>query len=144
MQEYIDFFQQNTLMCVAWVAIFAALVFNIFKSATAKFKFISTNELTQLVNKENGLVIDIRSKDDFIKGHITDSVHVLPTEIKSGNLASVESHKVDPIIVVCRSGQTAQATAKDLVDKGFEKVNVLTNGISAWNEANLPLVRGRK
>jgi rhodanese-related sulfurtransferase len=144
MQEYIDFFQQNTLMCLAWLGIFAALIFNIFKSATAKFTFVSVNELTQLVNKENGLVIDIRSKDDFTKGHITDSIHILASDIKAGNLSGVESHKVDPIIVVCRAGQTAQAAADDLVKAGFEKVNVLTNGITAWNEANLPLVRGRK
>ncbi len=144
MQEYIQFFQEHTFLCLAWIAILAMLIFNFFKSATAKFKFVSVAELTNLVNKENGLVIDIRSKDDFAKGHITDSVHVLPSDIKSGNLTGVESHKVDPIIVVCRSGQTAQATANDLVTAGFANVNVLTNGITAWNEANLPLVRGKK
>jgi rhodanese-related sulfurtransferase len=144
MQEYMDFFEQNRFICLIWVALLVALVFNIFKSVTAKFKSVSVNELTQAVNKENGLVIDIRSQDDFVKGHITDSIHILPSDVKSGNLGSLENRKADPIIVVCRSGQAAQATAGDLVKAGFEQVSVLANGISAWNDANLPLVRGKK
>ncbi|MDC0610108.1 rhodanese-like domain-containing protein [Vibrio sp.] len=144
MQEYIQFFQQNTLLSVAWVAIVVALVVNIVKSASAKYKLISVNELTQAVNKENGTVVDIRTSDEFKKGHITDSVNMKPEDIKSGNLASLENKKATPIIVVCKSGQTAQDSASALVKAGFEKVSVLKNGIAAWNEANLPLVRGKK
>ena len=123
---------------------FGSLVFTIYKSSTAKFKFIDVNQLTQKVNKENGVVIDIRSKDDFVKGHITDSVHLSPTDIKSGNLGSLEHNKAVPVIIVCRTGQTAQASANELVKAGFEQVNVLTNGIGAWNDGKLPLIRGKK
>lgn len=144
MQEYNEFFQQNTMLCVAWIAIFGAVVYTLFKSSTAKFKFIGVNELTQKVNKENGVVIDIRSKDDFAKGHITDSIHVLPSDIKSNNLGSIASRKADPVIVVCRTGQTAQASANELAKAGFEQVSVLTHGVGAWNDAKLPLIRGKK
>lgn len=144
MQEYIDFFQQHPILCAAWIALFGSLVFTIYKSSTAKFKFIDVNQLTQKVNKENGVVIDIRSKDDFIKGHITDSIHMLPSDIKSGNFGNLEHNKAAPVIVVCRTGQTAQASANELVKAGFEQVNVLTNGIGAWNDGKLPLIRGKK
>ncbi|MCE0493946.1 rhodanese-like domain-containing protein [Vibrio salinus] len=144
MQEYIQFFQQNLLLSIAWVAIVVAIVFNFVKSASAKYKFISVNELTHSVNKENAVVVDIRTRDEFKQGHITNSVNVLPSDIKSGNWGTLEKHKTDPIILVCKNGQTAQENAVVLIKAGFEKVTVLKNGLVAWNEGNLPLVRGKK
>jgi rhodanese-related sulfurtransferase len=126
------------------VGLLVALIMNIVKSATAAYKEISANEVTTLMNRENGVVVDIRAKDEYRKGHITDAVHILPSDIKAGNFGSLENRKSDPIIVVCKTGQTAQESANLLAKAGFEKVNMLKNGLVAWNEANLPLVKGKK
>lgn len=144
MQEYIEFFQHNMILSLVWVGILVALIMSIVKSTTAAYKEITASQTTLLMNRENGVVVDIRTKDEFKKGHITDAVHILPSDIKSGNLASLEKHKSDPIIVVCKTGQTAQESANLLAKAGFENVNLLKNGLVAWNEANLPLVRGNK
>tara|TARA_Y100001960_G_scaffold238976_1_gene252053 strand:+ start:174 stop:608 length:435 start_codon:yes stop_codon:yes gene_type:complete len=144
MQEYIAFFQENMILSLVWVGLLVALIMNIVKSATAAYKEISANEVTTLMNRENGVVVDIRAKDEFRKGHITDAVHILPSDIKAGNFGSLENRKSDPIIVVCKTGQTAQESANLLAKAGFEKVNLLKNGLIAWNEANLPLVKGKK
>ncbi|SHF41600.1 rhodanese-like domain-containing protein [Vibrio gazogenes] len=144
MQEYIEFFQQNMILSLAWVGILVALILNIFKSSTAKYQTISVNELTHLINKEDGVVVDLRSNDEFRQGHITESVNLLPSEIKSGSYGSLENRKSTPIIVVCKTGQIAQESATLLAKAGFEKVSLLKNGLVAWNEANLPLVRGKK
>ncbi|MDN3608429.1 rhodanese-like domain-containing protein [Vibrio ostreicida] len=144
MQEYIEFFQQNMILSLVWVGILIALVMNIVKSSTAVYKEISAAQTTHLMNRESGVIVDIRTKDEFRKGHITDAVHILPSDIKSGQLTSLEKHKSDPIIVVCKTGQTAQESANLLSKAGFENVSLLKNGLSAWNEANLPLVKGKK
>lgn len=144
MQEYIEFFQQNMILSLAWVGILVALIVTTFKSATSAYKEVSASQVTHLMNRENGVVVDIRTKDEYKRGHITDSVHILPSDIKAGNLSALESHKSDPIIVVCKNGQTARQSAELLAKAGFEKVNLLKNGLVAWNEANLPLVRGKK
>ncbi|WP_076588953.1 rhodanese-like domain-containing protein [Vibrio ostreicida] len=144
MQEYIEFFQQNMILSLVWVGILIALVMNIVKSSTAAYKEISAAQATHLMNRESGVIVDIRTKDEFRKGHITDAVHILPSDIKSGQLTSLEKHKSDPIIVVCKTGQTAQESANLLSKAGFENVSLLKNGLSAWNEANLPLVKGKK
>lgn len=144
MQEYIEFFQQNLVLSVVWIGLLVAIVVTVFKSSTAVFKTITAAETTLLMNKENGVVVDIRSKDEFKAGHITDALHILPSEIKEGNIANLEKHKSDPIIVVCKTGQTARESANLLAKAGFEKVNLLKNGLISWNEANLPLVRGKK
>ncbi len=144
MVDFIEFFQQNLILSLVWIALFAALIASFVKSATAGYKEVNAAEVTHMLNKENGVVVDIRSKDEFKKGHITDALHVLPSEIKAGNLRSLESHKSDPIIVVCKTGQTAHESANLLAKAGFENVKLLKNGLIAWNEANMPLVRGKK
>lgn len=144
MQEYIDFIQNNMILSLVWVGIVIALIANIYKSATAAYKEITAQQVTHMINKEEGIVVDIRSKDEFRKGHITDAVHILPSEIKAGNLGSLASKKSQPVIVVCKTGQTAQESANELAKAGFENVNLLKNGLVAWSEANLPLVRGKK
>ncbi|EDP58263.1 rhodanese-like domain-containing protein [Vibrio sp. AND4] len=144
MQEYIDFFQQNMMLSLVWVGLLVTLIITTVKSATAAYKVVNVNQLTHLMNRENGVVVDIRSKDEFKQGHITDALHILPSDIKAGNLGSLENRKSDPIILVCKTGQTAQESANLLVKAGFENVSLLKNGLIAWNEANLPLLRGKK
>jgi len=51
--------------------------------------------------------------------------------------------KSQPVVLVCRTGQTAGAAAKRLKKAGFEKVYVLDGGVAAWQQADLPLVKGR-
>ncbi|MBA5762759.1 rhodanese-like domain-containing protein [Vibrio sp. 404] len=144
MQEYIAFFQENMIMSVVWVGLVVALIMNIVKTSTAAYKEITAGDTTQKINRENGVVVDIRSKDEFKKGHITEAVHILPSDIKAGNFGSLENRKADPIIVVCKTGQTAQESANLLAKAGFEQVFVMKNGLVTWSDANLPLVRGKK
>lgn len=96
------------ILSLVWVGLLVAFIMNIVKSATAAYKEINVNQLTHLMNRENGVVVDIRSKDEFKQGHITDALHILPSDIKAGNFGSLENRKSDPIIVVCKTGQTAQ------------------------------------
>jgi len=51
----------------------------------------------------------------------------------------------DPLTtrLVCRSGSTSASAAKQLKKAGFEKVYWLDGGIPAWQQAELPLVKGR-
>ena len=51
--------------------------------------------------------------------------------------------KALPVILVCKTGQTAAGATKALLQAGFEKVHVLDGGVAAWQQADLPLVKGR-
>lgn len=41
MQEYIQFFQQNMILSLAWVGILVALIVSIYKSSTAAYKEVT-------------------------------------------------------------------------------------------------------
>lgn len=144
MQEYIDFIQSNMLLSMVWVGILVALIMNTFKATTAAYKEVSPAELTQLINRDEGVVIDIRSKEEFKQGHITGSVHVLPSDIKSGSISSLEKYKNNPITVVCKTGSTAAESANLLAKAGFENVYLLKGGLLSWSDARMPLIRGKK
>lgn len=140
----IDFVTNNMILAVVWVGIIVALIQNVVKQKTSGYQEVDPAQTTTLMNREDAIVVDVRSKDEFKSGHITDARHILPSDIKAGNLASLENSKTTPIIVVCKTGQTAQAAANDLHKAGFEQVKLLKNGLISWNEANLPLVKGKK
>ena len=144
MQEYIEFVQANMLLSLVWIGIVVALVMNIVKTKTAQYKEITPAELTHFINKEDGVVFDTRTKDEFVQGHITGSVHVLPAEIKSGVAPNLEKYKANPITVVCKTGTAASESANLLAKAGFERVYLLKGGLLSWSEAKLPLIRGKK
>ncbi|RPH31093.1 rhodanese-like domain-containing protein [Buttiauxella warmboldiae] len=143
MQEIMQFVGRHPILSLAWVALLAAVLFMTFKSLTSKVKVITRGEATRLINKEDAVVVDVRSRDDYRKGHIANSLNVLPADIKSGNFGELEKHKAQPVIVVCGNGISSQESAALLTKAGFEKVTLLKEGIAGWSGENLPLVRGK-
>ncbi len=60
---------------------------------TSKVKVITRGEATRLINKEDAVVVDLRQRDDFRKGHIAGATNLLPSEIKPTMLANWKSTK---------------------------------------------------
>ncbi|MCW8329595.1 rhodanese-like domain-containing protein [Photobacterium sp. SDRW27] len=143
MQQYIDFVTSNPMLSLAWVGLAVALIASLVKQKAAGYKVVTPNEATVMVNREDGVFIDIRSRDEYRQGHIAGALHILPSQIKDQNITELEKHKTAPIIVVCKTGQTAQESANLLHKAGFENVNLLKDGLISWNEANMPLIRSK-
>ncbi len=143
MQEIMQFIGRHPVLSIAWIGLLAAVLFTTFKGLTSKIKVITRGEATRLINKEDAVVVDLRQRDDFRKGHIAGAINLLPSDIKANNVGELEKHKSQPIIVVDGSGMQAQEPANALNKAGFEKVFVLKEGIAGWSGENLPLVRGK-
>lgn len=141
MQAYIEFFQANPILSLAWVGLFTALIVSVIKASTSKVKNISHQELTILVNRQNAKVVDVRGKEEFRKGHIVDALNVTLADIKNNQISSLEKHKTTPIILVCKTGMTSSQAAQLLVKQGFEHVHNLKGGMDDWQTANLPVVK---
>ncbi|MGV6987730.1 rhodanese-like domain-containing protein [Testudinibacter sp. P80/BLE/0925] len=137
----IEFAGNHTIMIVAWVAVFIGVIVTFIKSAASRVKVIDNAQLTQLLNKEHGIVVDVRSNDEFQRGHIIGSVQALPTEIKNNTASILEKHKNVPVIVVDTSGLGNEAIANQLYKNGFSRAYSLKEGIGGWRAANLPLVK---
>ncbi|WP_085698063.1 rhodanese-like domain-containing protein [Pseudomonas sp. B26(2017)] len=102
-------------------------------------KSLSTGELTALVNKEAGVVVDIRPSKEYAAGHIVGAVNI-PQDKLVARIGELEKHKAKTIILVDALGQTAGTHARELMKAGFTAAK-LSGGISSWKGDNLPLVK---
>ncbi len=141
MQQYIEFLQANPLLAVAWIAIFIALIFTTLKSGLSPIKKITNQQATLLINRSDAKVVDIRSNDEFKKGHILGSIHLPLSKIKNNELASLEKEKDSPIIVVCNTGMTSTQACQMLHKAGFTNVHNLQGGVTQWSSDKLPLTK---
>ena len=100
---------------------------------------LSSRELTALVNRDEGVVLDIRNSKDFAGGHIVDALNI-PFDKVASRIAELEKHKAKTIIVVDAMGQHAGSVARDLKKAGFTAAK-LGGGIASWRSDNLPVVK---
>lgn len=142
LEELLAFAGRNPMLSMALAGITLALVYTEIARLTRGFKSLRPAELTVLVNRDNALVIDLRPIADFEKGHIPGSKNVQMSQFDPENKQLAAARSL-PVALVCKTGQTANAAAKRLKKAGFEQVYVLEGGIGAWQQADLPLKRGR-
>lgn len=141
MEQLVEFIGNHYMLSAAWALLFLLLVVSWLSGATSGVKMINSHDLTMLVNRSSGHVVDIRAVADFNKGRITDSIHLPMDKITSGQFGTLENKKADPIVVVCNAGISAKGAAKQLRKAGFEQVSVLQGGIQSWISASLPVVK---
>lgn len=133
---------RNPVLSLALAGLTIAIVFNEISGLMRGYKGLRPAELTGLINRDSALVVDLRPFADFDKGHIAGAKNVLMTQFDPEN-PQLKTAKSLPVVLVCKTGQSAGAAAKRLRKAGFEKVYVLDGGIAAWQQADLPLVKGR-
>lgn len=141
MQQIMEFAGNHTLLSMAWLGFAMAFVYSCYQSLFSKVKSIGHHEATLLINKQDAVVVDVRSADEFAKGHISGARHITQSQIQGNNLSAIEKFKSNPIIVLCESGTRSGASASLLVKEGFGEVYNLRGGLAEWRSANLPLVK---
>jgi len=142
--ERLPEFAQNHIVLVAiFVALVVWLIAHEWARLTRKYKMLSPAQLTQLINRENALVIDVSPLADYERGHILGAKNVLMSQFGPEH-KDIAKAKDQPIAIVCRSGQNAAIAAEKLTRAGFTNVSVLEGGMMAWTQAELPVVRGSK
>jgi rhodanese-related sulfurtransferase len=130
----VEFFQAHPIIVGLWLVVGVMLLLSL---APAAGKNIAPQQLTDLVNREDAVVLDIRSAADFGKGHIVGAIN-LPMSKLAQPGAELDRHKDRPLVIVCASGVTAVNACKLLQKAGFSKLFRLNNGMQAWNADNLP------
>ncbi|RHW76867.1 rhodanese-like domain-containing protein [Colwellia sp. RSH04] len=141
MEELLTFAGNNAVLSAVWVALVVMIIVTTIKMKMSPIKQISPQDLTFLVNREEGVTLDIRAEKEFKTSHILDAVNLSNEKISQNGFTSLEKHKDKPIIVVCSAGITAAKVANDLFKAGFGKVSILKGGMSAWINAGLPVTK---
>ncbi len=135
-----QFIGNHYLLVAAFAAVLVIIVGSEIGRFTRRFKLVSPAELVRLINRENALVIDVSTSAEFDKGHIAGARHIALAQFDPENKDLVKVREL-PVVVVCRSGTSAQGACARLAKAGFSKVHCLDGGLNAWIAADMPVVR---
>lgn len=136
-----EFINQNILLVGIVVVSGLGLVWPLIMRPAGKG--VSPAEATQLINRENALVLDVREPDEFAAGHIPDAINI-PVAKLAERIQELDKFRSRPLVVCCLSGMRAGRACSELKKQGFEQLNNLSGGIDAWIGANYPVKKGAK
>ncbi len=84
-------------------------------------------------NLSNYYVIDIRSHEEYVAGHINGAVNVKASEIIDFLDKNVSPVVYDKIVIACHTGQSASYVTSALRLMGYSNVYAMKYGMSSWN-----------
>ena len=139
MDRLFEFVVNHYILASLFVAFLIAIFIVESRRGGAK---VSSQGLVSLMNQDKAVIVDIRDRKDFAEGHISGSIHMPLSSLKSRlNELSKFKDKDVQIVVVDKMGQHAAMAVKQLNAEGFENVERLNGGIADWQGANMPLVK---
>lgn len=138
----IAFAAQNPILSSIFAVLTVALVYTETARLFVGYKTVSPAQLTNLINRESALLVDVSAIAEFEKGHILGAKHVAMSQFDPENKLLAKAKEL-PVAVVCRTGQSSSEAAKRLHKAGFTRVYWLNDGLNAWIQADLPLTKGR-
>ncbi|OPX54549.1 Rhodanese-related sulfurtransferase [Oceanospirillum multiglobuliferum] len=136
LEQLIEFSTNNWMLVTAFVGLLVMWLAYEFNTGN---KAVSCQEATLLVNREDGVFVDIRDRNEFRKGHIAGAQNISFASLKE-RIGELNKYKTKPVIVVCKMGQTASSAVTQLQQAGFENARVMRGGMSQWQGEKLPVV----
>ncbi len=139
MEHLSQFITNHWQLWLIFIVVLFLTFLNELLTQKKKAKELSPQAAVDLINNENAVVIDLRDTETFKKGHIIDSIQAKEEDFSQKKM---DKYKNKPIIIVCARGIQATAFAAKIRTQGYQLL-VLSGGIAAWQNADLPLVKGK-
>lgn len=140
MNEYMAFVQNHSLLVMGFVGVLGLIIWTEFNRMTRKYKQVDVTQAVKLMNHDDSMVLDVREDNEVREGKIQGAKHI-PLGQLNNRMAELEKSKEKPILVYCRSGNRSSHACATLTKHGFANVANLTGGFTAWQSANLPIVK---
>ena len=103
------------------------------------FNLISVHDLKSKLDKgEKIVILDVRDKRKWDKGHINGAKHIYVGYLKD-KLDEVPKDR--PVIVYCGTSRSANLAASILKKNGYGKVYNVLGGMTAWKNAGYDVVK---
>lgn len=133
-----QFVINNWYLFLALLVVLGMLIGPVLRQRLSGVKNLTPAEAIRVINREAGVVVDVREPPEFASGHIPSAINV-PLSTLASQPKPLQKHKARPLVLACRSGNRSLAAALTLRKQGFGTVYSLAGGISAWQRDNLPL-----
>jgi len=136
--QLFEFVQNHPLLVGAFLLVLTAwIAYEVRNSSSGG---VTSGEATQLINREDAVVLDLREASEFKAGHIAGARNIPQSKLDE-RIRELEKFKNKPIIVACKHGQSAGTAQAKLTKAGFERVYKLKGGMAQWQADSLPVVK---
>ena len=136
-----EFINQNILLISLVVVSAGSLLWPLV--ARPSGNSVSPGEATQLINREDAHIVDVREADEFAGGHLPEAINI-PAGKLAERIGELEKFKGKPVILCCASGMRSSKACGELQKQGFDKLYNLAGGVDAWVGAGYPIKKGGK
>jgi rhodanese-related sulfurtransferase len=134
-----QFIYNNWMLVLIMFMSGAMLLFPLIQRRSSGMSEVGNVGLTQLMNREDASVLDIREARELAGGtKIIGAVHVPFSQLKD-RVETLALDKSKPLVVYCARGQRSVMAGSTLKAAGFTQLYNLNGGFKAWTEAGLPV-----
>jgi len=137
MERYLEFAINHWEMVLALMLTLSVLLITERRKAAPS---VSPQQATVMANGEDVLLLDIRAVADYKAGHVIGAKNIPFADITK-RMSELEKYRDKPIIIICKTGQTASGAANVLKKAEYSNVQRMAGGMAEWTGQNLPLVR---
>ena len=123
----LEFIANNLILFIALTIILLLIINLEIQNIVGITKKIDCDQLTKVMNQSKTILIDLRTKDEFISGHIVSAKNINLEEIDT-----VQIKDDATIITYGKSEADALKAAKKLATSGAKNVFYLEGGIQSW------------
>jgi len=139
--EELQFVVNNWMLVLVAVVSGGMLVWPLIQRRFSPVREIGVQGATQLINRSDALILDLRETQEYEGGRLPRAVHIPLSQLSSRGQELVK-FVGRPLIAYCERGNRSRAAASALAKLGFSEIFVLHGGLRAWADAGMPLEKG--
>jgi len=137
----IPFLLNNWPLVLVMVISGGMLLWPLIQRQLSPSRAIGAPAATQLINRQNALMLDLRDSAQYSDGRVPNAVNIPLAELGSRG-QDLAKYKGRPVIAYCERGNQSRGAAAVLATLGFTDVFTLDGGLRAWSAAGMPIEKG--
>ena len=104
------------------------------------YRAVTSSEAAELINNIQPLILDVRTRGEYKRGHIENTV-LIPLQELQSRWKEISTYKNQDILIYCATGNRSTVASKILIDHGFKRIYNMRYGIKDWSKNRYPVVR---
>ncbi|AGF49333.1 rhodanese-like domain-containing protein [Candidatus Kinetoplastidibacterium galati] len=133
--DIVNFFIKDNNILFLFIAIISAIML-LMPYLRKNINGIELNEAINLVNKNEAILADIRTPNEFKEKHIPQSYNTNSDDLKSNNKFTNK-----PVILICKDGTDSSKLASEIKNHSTGNVLFLIGGMNEWISNELPIIK---
>jgi len=133
-----SFVQTNWMLIAVFVLSGGMLIWPFVQRRLSPVKDVTSAEATQLLNRRNAVLLDVREPKEFEGGRLPGALHI-PLSQLAGRSSELAKMVARPVVAYCDLGRRSRAAAGALSKAGFQEIYSLEGGIAAWKKDGMPV-----